>query len=195
MAWIWNNLPNGRATVWVDYDERSKFQSSWLLKRERLPTDSGQAALISKQRSLAKLRQYACLPVTVATPVINGELARVLLTIVSDRDIQFYPVIVKAKDGDLLGYRFVNPLRDVDCTDLDNTIVTSWLVPGEVAFAYDKLAHKPNCLKGSEIARDRVFSHVVVSDRLRDALVATGARELTFTKAEDMVGPHNKMKG
>ncbi len=195
MAWIWVDPSEDEIPVWADYDDKnSTFKGSYVLTDKPLPENSGTAILQVSRFKMAQVRQLRCLPTTGSAPVVNRELADVLSKHVKHGEVQFYPVLVKTLDDVTEDYGFVIPLKSVSCTDIDKSVITSWIVPGRSAFGYDRIVHKPKCIGDHAIARDECFQHILVSDELRESLLSTGDKGLAFLEPEAMRDIYTKMR-
>ncbi len=195
MAWIWVDPSEDEVPVWAEYDDKnSTFKSFNVLTDKSLPENSGTAILRVSRFKMARVRQFRCLPTTGSAPVVTQELANVLSKHVKHGEVQFYPVLVKTSDDVTGDYSFVIPLKSVPCTDLDKSVITSWIVPGRSASGFDRIAHKPKCMGDHAIARDECFQHIVVSDELRESLLSTGDKGLAFLEPEAMRDFYTKMR-
>lgn len=187
MAWIWTDPPERKLPIWADFDHtHSTFASSDVLSDQPLPSDSGIAILDAKRHKLEKILLFACLPTTCSAPVVNRDLGSLLLSQTEQGAIQLYPVTVRARDGDTRDYSFVIPLATVICTDIERSQIRRWIVPEVSAFGFTTLRHRNDCLGDHAIARDKYLRHVLVSDRLRTIMLATGDKGLAFRHPEDM---------
>ncbi len=122
----------------------------------------------------------------VRCPVIDNSLQEIIARFVGDDEVQFMPVTVRTKDGEITRYSYARPLLELPCTDLERSDVVNWIIPGEQIMDARLLVFKPDCLGDKHFARDSYTSHVVVSDALKEALEATGDKGLTFRQPEDM---------
>ncbi|CAN5136721.1 hypothetical protein BH10PSE7_BH10PSE7_40190 [soil metagenome] len=192
MAWIWaDDLEDADFVGNFDY-EVSTFRSSQVLSRKPLPADSGKAVMVVDNANLADLARYQCLPTTGSAPVVHSAMAALMSRVASSLEVQFYPVTVRAVDGQTQDYRFVIPLNTVTCTDPDKSIIRRWLVPGKSASGFKGLCHFADCLGNLCIARDSILEHVVVSDTLKSLLEDTGDPGLIFKQPEEMLDFYGK---
>jgi hypothetical protein len=195
VAWIWLDPSEDEVRVWAEYDHtNSTFDSSDVLTDKPLPSSAGKAILRVSRFKMARVRQLRCLPTTCSAPVVTQELADVLSKHVKEGEVQFYPVLVKTSDDVTGDYSFVIPLKSVSCTDLDKSVITDWIIPGLSAYGYEKIVHKPKCIGDHAIARDQLFRHIVVSDKLREDLLSTGDKGLAFLEPEAMRDLYTQMR-
>lgn len=132
-----------------------------------------------------KIHRMHTLPNLVSCPLVDKKLQEIIKLFVG-LEVQFVPTLVRTKDADVFRFSYARPLVEKRCVDLERTKVDHWIIPNE-AFVYaDFLAFKPDCLDGKHLVRDTYTSHVVVSDELKDALMATGDKALRFERPEDL---------
>lgn len=191
MAWIWDSPPEKQTPVWAEYDHgKSTFQSYLTLIGQRQPEDAGEAILRLTGGGLKKVEHFHCLPNSAGGNIIIDDLLqRIILRHASSDEVQFYPVIIKGKDGETDRYSFVIPLVHLPCIDLENSRVklNEHLSEPRVRF-FGSLVHLPGCLGDHAIARDSLYpSHTLVSDALKDELAATRDKGLAFYQPEEMV--------
>jgi hypothetical protein len=194
MAWIWTSPPSEQTSVWVDYDDKnSSFKSSDVLSDRLLPADAGTPILRVKRWKMDRIRAFRCLPTTASAPVIHREFVDLISRYAGPDEVQFYPVLVKTFDDVSGDYSFVIPFNRVVCTDVEKSKIRLWIIPGKMGHGFEKIVHHPNCLRDFAIARDECFEHVLVSNELREALLATGDKGLAFSEPQDMRDIHTMM--
>lgn len=91
---------------------------------------------------------------------------------------------VRAKDGVLTRYAYARPLHKARCMDLNQSVVTLWNSSNDFVFDASRVVFRPDCLGERHIVRDSYTTHVLVSDALKTALMATGDKGLNFAPPE-----------
>jgi len=125
------------------------------------------------------------LPNYVRCPLIDETLVEIIQRLARE-DVQFLPVTLRVKDAEITRYSYARPLHKLPCTDVAKSVIESWIVPGETIMDASHLVFKPDCLGDKHFARDSYTSHAVVSEALKDELMATGAKGLNFCLPENM---------
>jgi hypothetical protein len=106
--------------------------------------------------------------------IIVNQRVRCILERFAKDDIQFVPVIVRCRDGIINGYYAVNIMSRVAGIDKEKS-KCEWLscMPGEIIgfeVGIGTLVYKHDCLGDHNIAREKEFPFIVISQRLKDAL-------------------------
>jgi hypothetical protein len=96
------------------------------------------------------------------------------------------PVTVRAKRQRGFSISYARPLLYLPCLDVERSDIADWIVPGERIMDARLLVFKPDCLGGRHFARDSYTGYVVVSEQLKDALLATGDKGLKFDLPENV---------
>jgi hypothetical protein len=145
--------------------------------------------------NLSRIENRHCPPAD-SDPVVDGVWRNIIEKFVPPDRIQFFPVRLVGRGGTRSDeYFWVIPFDRVLCIDAERSLITRKLVKNGLTmiFGVNEYVHFPNCLSGKHIARDlQQLSHLVVSDELRDALVATGESSM-FYRPEDvptLAGPN-----
>lgn len=178
---IWYSAWDEKGVPVADFsDKDSRLSSAKLLGSEPLPPSRpDDMILLLRRTSRAKIEAKHTLRVVESTPLVDGVLAQVVQRFAGDM-VQFVPVSVRTKDGPVERFRFARPLLNLPCVDLEKTEVIDWGFQRRWISRAKLLVFKPDCLGGRHFGRDTYTSHVVVSDELRRALLATGETWLRF---------------
>lgn len=181
MSWIWRNPPEPNRLPYAYFaDVESIIPSYQIVSGERL-MQQGPADIVVKmtRRKAASLDSLHCLPNVERCPLIDAPLREIVARFAGD-EVQFMPVTVRAKDGDVTRYAFARPLNKIPCVDLAESEITDWIVPDKDILFAKRVVFRSDCLGDRHIVRDSYTSHVLVSDALKDALMATGDKGLHF---------------
>jgi hypothetical protein len=119
------------------------------------------------------------------TPLIDDVLLAILKPFAGD-EMQYMPVTIRTKDGEVTRFGFARPLVRVPCLDLDKSDIVDWIVPGERILDARHLVFRPNCLGARHYVRESYTGRVVVSDALKDAWMTSGDKGLNFSRPEDL---------
>ena len=196
-TWVWEATwqDEDQMPVWAEYDDlNSTVDSADLMFNEDTlshPRDWTGKAILRCRFGLKRINSLSCLPNTNASPLIDRLLQKTLLEYVGNDRVYFYPAEVKARDGITNKFNFAIPLLSVTCIDLENTKGAGRFEhsePNEL-WGFRTAKHLPHCLGGNHFVRDKVYTpHVVVSDELKTALLASGDPGLAFHKIEEFYG-------
>ncbi|PSJ51075.1 imm11 family protein [Kumtagia ephedrae] len=96
------------------------------------------------------------------------------------------PVTVRAKGGDVLRFSFARTLIHRPCLDVERSDIDSWIMPGVRIMDARLLVFKPDCLGDDHFVRDTLIGEMLVSEQLKDALLATGDPGLKFVLPKDV---------
>ncbi len=135
------------------------------------------------RRKAASIDGLHCLPNVERCPLIDAMLQEIVGRF-ADGDVQFMSVTVRAKDGDVTRYAYARPLNRIPCVDMEKSDITDWIVPGKDILFAPRVVFRPDCLGDRHMVRDSYTRHVLVSDVLKNALMATGDKGLFFTPPE-----------
>lgn len=191
MAWVWTNrsYDDDPFQAVTDY-KRTTVPKYRMEGPEPLAPDAGAFVLKAASYGGARVRRYGCLPAAGRNRVVHKRLVPVIAAHAAKMEYQLFPVTVTARGGEEIKEFFaLIPLNEVDCTDVDKSEITEWIVPGEVAQWYRSIVHHENCLGQLNIGRDKITGHVVVSESLKAGLEATGEPGVWFCRPEEMRTP------
>ncbi|MBP1856999.1 imm11 family protein [Rhizobium herbae] len=186
-SWIWT-IPSDKTRLpYAEFDYlNSTIQSYQIVSMGEITWKSLSDIVVLMPRILSRrLSGLNYIPNHHQCPLVDDLLAQLIVDFAGD-EVQVLPVTLKTRDAEILRYSFARPKVALPCTDLDASIIDDWIVPGESIMDARHLVFKPDCLGDKHFARDTYTSHIVVSDMLKDALMATGAKGLTFCLPEDM---------
>lgn len=185
--WIWTIPPTAKRLPFAHFDyEASQIQSYEVSSTEKLDQQSpSEIILLLSRTSSSKLDGLHSLPNIVDCPLVDERLIAIVERSARE-DVQFMPVTVRTKDEEVTRYSYARPLVELPCTDIEKSDIDDWIIPGEQIMDARFLVFKPDCLGSKHFARDTYTSHVVVSEELKDALMATGDKGLNFCLPEDM---------
>lgn len=181
-VWLWADPPDSTRLPFAYFDyTASKIQSYEIVSCERLEQESPADIVVTLTRRKAEsLDGLHYLPNVVRCPLIDDTLRKIVVRFAGD-DVQFMPVTVRAKDGEVTRYAYARPLYKAPCVDLDRSAITDWIVPNDAILFAPRVVFRPDCLDGRHIVRDSNTSRVLASDALKAALMATGDKGLRFT--------------
>jgi hypothetical protein len=186
MAWVWT--PEFDDETWpAEFDDEASVPllGHEYLSEQLLPENSGTPVYRSKS-DVRKFRSLNCIP-TEAGIIVSRLWQDIILKCVPANRVQFYPVKLVARGEETMEFSWVIPFDKVACVDLKRTQITNCVdQPGLFAIiSAENVCHTPNCMGDKHLARDAHWmSHVLVSDALRDALVATG--QDVFKRPEEL---------
>jgi hypothetical protein len=185
--WIWTIPANPNRLLFADFDyKESRIQSYEIASVVPLVQTSASEIVLSMTNVFSRrLAAMHYLPNYVRCPLIDETLVEIVQRFAGG-DVQFLPVTVRTKDAEITRYSYARPRHKLPCTDIEKSVIEDWIVPGEAIMDARYLVFKADCLGDKHIARDSYTSHVVVSEALKDALMATGAKGLNFCLPEDM---------
>jgi hypothetical protein len=187
MTWVWDDQDGFDDTFYANYDYISSTLDSYLLMGpNRLPADAGTVVLKARRYSSKRVLKYGCLPAASRDRIVHKRLAHILIDNISKDEVQLYPILVQTKDISIDSFFAVIPMNELVCTDIARSQITSWIIKDEVTSGYKTIAFHDNCLGSLNIARDSVTGLVVISDKLKLALEATGELGLHFVKPENV---------
>lgn len=183
---IWYLVWDKKGVPVADFSyKESTLPTHKLLGSEPLPPSLPDDMILDLRRTTrAKIEAKHVLPTTAGTPLVDELVAQVIRRFAGDA-VQFVPVSVRTKDGPVERFRFARPLLELPCADLEKSEIIGWNPDRSRIWRAKLLVFKPDCLGGRHYGRDTYTSRIVVSDELRQALLATGETWLRFHHPED----------
>lgn len=186
--WIFTIPPSSRRLPYAYYGYSiSPIQSSDVNATVAyLPqTSAADIVMLMKRVTSRRLDTMHLVPNHGSTPLIDDVLLAILKPFPGD-EIQYMPVTIRTKDGEVTRFGFARPLVSVPCLDLDKSDIVDWIIPGERIMDARHLVFRPDCLGERHYVRESYTGLVVVSDALKDALMASGDKGLNFARPEDL---------
>jgi hypothetical protein len=188
-TYVWTHAPEELLPKsWGQYDELSQFGSWQVLGTRRLEPDLGEA-IFRFNWGVKKLRQWACPPV-IGQTIVHKDMIDVIRRFADDEEVTFYPVTCICRDGTSHDYVFVAPRFKIKCINFDRSILTPDPLDSGVmkVTRWELLNFHYGCLGSHPIAwEDHLPACMVVSEALKDALLATGGQGLHFVRPRDYV--------
>jgi hypothetical protein len=187
MIWIWTIPPEAKRLPFAHFgDRQSRIPSYEITSSRSLAQQSpSEIILLAPRVSSLRLSKMHFLPSYDRCPLVDDTLIDIVGQY-AEKQVQFMPVTVRAKDGDVLRFSYARPLLHLPCMDVEKSDIDDWIIPGEEIMDARLLVFKPDCLGDAHIARDTYTSHVVVSEQLKNELLATGDPGLNFCLPENM---------
>ncbi len=186
--WIFTIPSSLRRLPYAEYGyEFSRIQSSDVHATvERIPqTSPADIVMLMKRVTSRRLDSMHLVPNHGRTPLIDDVLLAILKPFAGD-EIQYMPVTIRTKDGEVTRFGFARPLVRIPCLDLDKSDIVDWIVPGERIMDARHLVFRPGCLGERHYVRESFTGRVVASDALKDAWMASGDKGLNFSRPEDL---------
>ena len=189
MSLVWIDPPENEVGWWGDFNDKvSGYENVELL--DPIEPVSGVAAVDIPGASAEVVGKWDIVRNVAGSRLISARLRIHLTRLVGDQMLML-PVVCRCRDGDVAGYHFVVPRRKVVCTDLNQTEVSSWVIPDKAIHRYRTIRFKKNCIVPTEIVRDALVSKfTVVGDDLANELRQGGYRGLNIVKPEDAPNPY-----
>ena len=137
--------------------------------------------VIFEKATKKQLQKYSSLASNLMIPLINDNIANTLMKI-APNNIQLMDVIVKAKDGELAGYKILN--ITIECDGLDeNETICNYIPSTKHILGFDKFKYKKNCLENIDIARSKDYhGHLIVSEQIKNKLLNIDNLGVDFKK-------------
>jgi hypothetical protein len=187
MAWVWTDpIEYLDMSANMDYEASGPNAAYVYLRNQRV--DPAVCRPIFRTRSkLEKFTRLHCPPIHV-TPAVDAVWRDIILKFVPEDRVQFLPIRLIARGEVCDDYFWPIVMDRVFCIDPEKSTITQQLRKGEKHFIFgvSKFVHIPGCLGELHLARDaRMDSHLLVSDKLKEALAATGEDSM-FHRPEDI---------
>jgi hypothetical protein len=185
--WIWTIPASPSPLPFADFDYKASHIQSYEIAgvTTLLQHSPSEIVLLLPNIPSWRLNGMHYLPNYVECPLVDSRLADIVEHFAGE-DVQLLPVTMRTKDAEITRYSYARPRHKLPCTDVEKSVIEDWIVPGEAIMDARHLVFKPDCLGDKHFARDSYTSHVVVSEALKDALMATGAKGLNFCLPENM---------
>jgi hypothetical protein len=186
-AFVWTTVVKQKGVAVATYSHRlSRTHSADVTGTSLLPAGTASdIVVLLPGASPDRLSRLHTLPNTVRCPLVDDILGEIITQFAGD-GVQFLPVTVRTKYGDVIGFHYARPLIGLPCVDLEKSDIASWVLPGKIIMDARLLVFNPSCLGSRHLARDMYTDHVVVSEQLRDALLAVGDDGLKFERPEEI---------
>jgi hypothetical protein len=185
MPWVWRSptdedLPFGYFNEGFPIESRGPLSDRPLPKYER--------DVIYKYRSkLARVEEFHA-PSVCGQPIVDATWQNIISKFVPANLVQFYPVIVKARDGISQRYSFVIPFARVQCIDINRSeIFDKTEINNNIYIrSHGRLVYRKGCLGGYHLVREQqLITQILLSDELQSALLAEGGDERWFYRPEE----------
>lgn len=169
MVYLWK-IPGEYSEKLIGEYDRDSSPDRFIFKKGEVLSSGLEKPVIKFDANVQELIELDDLANNAMVPVISERLAGVLADLASE-DIQLIDVAIKAKDGDLEGYKILNIVSKVFGIDKKQSKFT--LVPGaDQIMSFRSLKYKDDCLKGRHLARDAEYSsNLLVSQVLAEHLM------------------------
>jgi hypothetical protein len=174
MIYFWKIPDDYPEALIGEYDRREGPDRFLFKEGRRLGTESGTPIIRFKGTS-RELEQFDDLANSAMIPLVSDRVAELLLQLCA-KDVELVDSTVVANGKPIPGYHIVNVLNRVEGIDHQASVYT--LVPGtEAIMKFERLRYREGCLGNLDLARDAEYSsHLLVSERLRNAMVSEGLR-------------------
>ncbi|MCZ8181648.1 MAG: hypothetical protein O9322_01645 [Beijerinckiaceae bacterium] len=188
--WIWWGVPeHGIERAQLDYDTYIGKQYP-VLTVKRVPDGALGCPVFVTSSSSSKFENRRCPPVSNGI-VIDKTFVEIILSFENKEFVQFYPIKIKAGGIYVNDYFFIFVNTHVNCIDYqsmgEEKIV--YFDENPIVMEARQFKHLKGCLGGRHIARECLHpSHLIVSNDLKNALVATG-EPLDFRQPEQVAWP------
>lgn len=183
MFWEWLTLPKDESLPFVEYDHvRSKIGSYLISGSNYIDAatrgDVVLSALDYQVRDFDKLR---CAPNSLLSPLVDQSIVAVGGELFDSH--QTVATIIKLRDGLIARYAYLRPLTEISCLDVERSIF-DWLDPGKRIFHSQKLVYVERNMGERNFFRESLTGKVIISQRLKDLLNASGDGGLDFEGLE-----------
>lgn len=184
MVYLWE-IPDEYPEKLIGEYDRENSPDRFIFKKGEMLSSDLAKPVIKFDASVQDLRELDDLANNAMVPVIGERLAAVLRGSAPE-DIQLIDVIIKAKDGELEGYKILNVVSKVVGIDKEQSKFT--LVPGtDQIMSFRSLKYKEDCLKGHHLARDAEYgSNLIVSQELAQRLLVMKLKGLGLYLPENI---------
>jgi hypothetical protein len=187
ILWSWVEAPDEFDPFFANVDYKlSTLEPYLLLGPTPVAKGSGVIVLNAQRWKLSRIESYGCLPVASNQRYVNVSLKKFLTSYLDENEVQFYPVTVKAKDGDSYDFCALVILNSIECTDIEKSKINIWFVENKVAASFSDIVLRPNCLGEVHIAVDSVTGSIIISAGLKKELEATNEKGLHFIPPFDL---------
>jgi hypothetical protein len=122
--------------------------------------------------SLKRLLRWDQLQLQTGIPIVSSRMREIIESLCPD-GVQFFPVLVNAKDGATDDYSFMNILRKCRCLNVEKSRIKYFDYEPRTIMSIDELTFHPNCMGDLHLARlEELMQLVIVSNRMADELRA-----------------------
>jgi hypothetical protein len=188
MAWVWE-VPKENNEWGADIDYRASAPLHGTEYLGNQPLDPAIHRPVFKSRTgLKKFKKMHCPPMGTSVAV-DAVWRDIILKFVPEDRVQFLPIRLIARGETCDDFFWLIVMDKAYCIDPEKSVITQQIKDDKrfIIFGVEKFVHLPNCLGKLHLARDaRKFSHLVLSDELKEALAATGEDSM-FYRPEDIV--------
>jgi hypothetical protein len=185
MPYIWRIPDDHPPEMIAAYDRKRSADRFVFLGGEPLPPGLG-AVRLSIEATSDAVSAWDCLPNNAGVPLVNPELAAVLLEH-AERDVELVESLLETSTGERSDYRILSARSAV--TAVDRSMSEYTLIPGteEAILSFAKLVLIPGCLGAHALARAREYApYLLVGDALAEHL--GGFTGIQLTRPEDVRG-------
>lgn len=120
-------------------------------------------------------------------PIVSSNFMKLLVT-KEVEDLEFHPVDLICEGTNEVGrsYYFMNVLNNIECFDRKNSKFETPMYDDQLIAEVYYLAINEEAIRGRDLVRmAEIPSTILVSDRLRTAIEASGLSGIEFMKLED----------
>lgn len=183
MVWI-NTGPEGDYTRCANIVDGEDCPSSSMLTSVEYISPDSSPVLFEFKNPPKKFRDMKLLPTT--TGVLLVDQTDPEFTSLFPRDqISQHRAIIKIGDEAIDKYCVVRPINFATCTDFELSDV-DWIPVLKAYVTWRKIVYLENCLGSLQIARERHSRKLLVSDSLREKLIAFDSEGAFFEKPENL---------
>lgn len=175
MVWVWRQ-PKEILDFSVYFDYETSLPATGYEIYSDSPVDPNLRPVYRSRSGLKRFKAMHCPPFN-RQPVVDAVWRDIIRQFVPEDRIQFLPVRLIARGELCEDFMYAIPFDRRLCIDAKRSNVHDKIEKEDLTliFSVGDIVHHPDCLQGSHMARDlQMNTHLVISDALRDALVATG---------------------
>lgn len=184
MVYLWK-IPDEYPEKLIGEYDRKNSPDRFIFKRGEMLASDLAKPVIKFDASAQELRALDDLANNAMIPVIGERLAAVLVESAPE-DIQLIDVVIKARDGELEGYKILNIVSKV--VGINKSQSEFALVPGtDKIMSFRSLKYKDDLLQEHHLARDAEYnSNLIVSQVLAERLMEMKFKGIGLYLPEDI---------
>ena len=138
--------------------------------------------VIFNDTTINKLKRFSCLESNIMVPIIDAKISTILSRLAAHQ-IQLMDVIIKAKDGELKGYKIPNVTHECDGLLNEEKTVYNYIPSTKHIFGFKKFEYKKACLNEMKTVRNKIYhGHLLVSLQVKKSLEAIENLGINFVK-------------